>query len=404
MLININILTEGSDIPDIETVFLTRPTGSDTLLMQMIGRGMRGVGCGGTETVNIVDFCDKWSSFTRWLNPKFLTEGEGELPEPVSRQSKPQELIPMELIIAVMRGIKYGNVQVTAHDASLPIGWYNVIDEEGNDEKVIVFASQEEGYLAMKADAETLKLTEEFDGAELAKTYFKGFGLTPDPDDLVNVAGFVHDMGSFPELQTFAQRDEIDPGMLAAKFNEELLPMVTTKERISEIYSSHRTIIDSLYGNRDYYERRIVDFMMYPKGDVPIGTRVEEVEREFYQLDPAPFEDSLEDILSEVLKEQASVLGENYRRPTIAWTDKPYKSYFAQYDWAIDHIKVNDVLNSRSVPRETMKFLIYHECLHQLIHGHNKEFHKLEHLYPDFMEHEHFLDYKFADFYREKAM
>lgn len=404
VLININILTEGSDIPDIETVFLTRPTGSDTLLMQMIGRGMRGVGCGGTETVNIVDFCDKWSSFTRWLNPKFLTEGEGELPEPVSRQSKPQELIPMELIIAVMRGIQYGNVQITAHDASLPIGWYNVIDEEGNDEKVIVFASQEEGYLAMKADAETLKLTEEFDGAELAKTYFKGFGLTPDPDDLVDVAGFVHDMGSFPELQTFAQRDEIDPGMLAAKFNEELLPMVTTKERISEIYSSHRTIIDSLYGNRDYYERRIVDFMMYPKGIVPIGTRVEEVEREFYQLDPAPFEDSLEDILSEVLKEQASVLGENYRRPTIAWTDKPYKSYFAQYDWAIDHIKVNDVLNSRSVPRETMKFLIYHECLHQLIHGHNKEFHKLEHLYPDFMEHEHFLDYKFADFYREKAM
>ena len=310
----------------------------------------------------------------------------------------------MELIIAVMRGIQYGNVQITAHDASLPIGWYNVIDEEGNDEKVIVFASQEEGYLAMKADAETLKLTEEFDGAELAKTYFKGFGLTPDPDDLVDVAGFVHDMGSFPELQTFAQRDEIDPGMLAAKFNEELLPMVTTKERISEIYSSHRTIIDSLYGNRDYYERRIVDFMMYPKGIVPIGTRVEEVEREFYQLDPAPFEDSLEDILSEVLKEQASVLGENYRRPTIAWTDKPYKSYFAQYDWAIDHIKVNDVLNSRSVPRETMKFLIYHECLHQLIHKHGTEFRRLERLFPDFTEHEHFLDYKFPDFYREKAM
>ena len=110
VLININILTEGSDIPDIETVFLTRPTGSDTLLMQMIGRGMRGVGCGGTETVNIVDFCDKWSSFTRWLNPKFITEGEGELPESVSRPSEPPELVPMELIIAVMRGIKYGNL------------------------------------------------------------------------------------------------------------------------------------------------------------------------------------------------------------------------------------------------------------------------------------------------------
>ena len=404
VLININILTEGSDIPDIETVFLTRPTGSDTLLMQMIGRGMRGVGCGGTETVNIVDFCDKWSSFTRWLNPKFITEGEGELPEPVSRPSEPPELIPMELIIAVMRGIKYGNLQVTAHEASLPIGWYNVIDEEGNDEKVIVFASQEDGYNAMKANEDMLKMAGDFDGAELAKEYFTGFGLTPDPDDLVDVANFVSDMGKFPELQTFAQRDEIDPGILAAKFNGELLPMVTTKERISEIYREHRNLIDSLYGNRDYYERRIVDFMMYPKGVVPLGTRVEEVEREFYKLDNEPFGESLEEILTEVITEQKSVLGENYRRPTIAWTDKPYKSYFAQYNWAIDHIKVNELLNSKSVSKDVMKFLVYHECLHQLYHGHGKEFRKLEHLYPDFTEHEHFLDYMFVDFYREKAM
>ena len=47
VLININMLTEGSDIPDINTVFLTRPTSSDTLLMQMVGRGMRGSACGG---------------------------------------------------------------------------------------------------------------------------------------------------------------------------------------------------------------------------------------------------------------------------------------------------------------------------------------------------------------------
>ena len=116
------------------------------------------------------------------------------------------------------------------------------------------------------------------------------------------------------------------------------------------------------------------------------------------------FYQSIQNLKYIVLKEQSSVLGENYRRPTIAWTDKPYKSYFAQYNWAIDHIKVNDVLNSRSVPRETMKFLIYHECLHQLIHRHGTEFRRLERLYPDFTEHEHFLDYKFPDFYREKAM
>lgn len=406
VLININILTEGSDIPNIETVFLTRPTGSDTLLMQMIGRGMRGVGCGGTKTVNIVDFCDKWSSFTRWLNPKFLLEGEGELPEPVPRQSEPPELIPMELVIAVMRGIKYGNVQVKAHEASLPIGWYNVFDEEGNDEKVIVFASQEEGYRAMKEDEEAFADASgrDFDGIEMSLQYFKGFGLEPNPDDLVDIANYTRDAGRFPEFQTFAERDVIDPGELATKFNNERLPMVDTKERIGKIYANHRNLIDNLFGNRDYYERRIVDFMMYPKGVVPIGTRIEEVERTVYKLDDEPFASSLDTILSEVIAEQTKVLGKDFKRPIIDWTDKTYRSYFAQYDATLNHIKVNMILNSKSVPRDVMKFLVYHECLHQLIHGHGDQFRKLERMYPNVEEHEHFLDYTFSDFYREKAM
>ena len=62
------------------------------------------------------------------------------------------------------------------------------------------------------------------------------------------------------------------------------------------------------------------------------------------------------------------------------------------------------ILNSKSVPRDVMKFLVYHECLHQLIHGHGDQFRKLERMYPNVEEHEHFLDYTFSDFYREKAM
>ena len=69
VLVNVNIMTEGSDVPDIDTVFLTRPTQSEGLLMQMIGRGMRGVQAGGTEKVYIVDFHDMWTVFNKWLNP-----------------------------------------------------------------------------------------------------------------------------------------------------------------------------------------------------------------------------------------------------------------------------------------------------------------------------------------------
>jgi superfamily II DNA or RNA helicase len=42
VLINIKMLTEGTDIPDVQTVFITRETKSDILLTQMIGRVLRG--------------------------------------------------------------------------------------------------------------------------------------------------------------------------------------------------------------------------------------------------------------------------------------------------------------------------------------------------------------------------
>ncbi len=47
VLINVNILSEGSDIPEIDSIFLTRPTMSSILMTQMIGRGLRGLESGG---------------------------------------------------------------------------------------------------------------------------------------------------------------------------------------------------------------------------------------------------------------------------------------------------------------------------------------------------------------------
>lgn len=42
VLVNVGIMTEGTNVPDIRTVLLTRPTLSRSLYMQMIGRGARG--------------------------------------------------------------------------------------------------------------------------------------------------------------------------------------------------------------------------------------------------------------------------------------------------------------------------------------------------------------------------
>jgi ATP-dependent helicase IRC3 len=42
VLINVEMLTEGIDLPNVQTVFLTRPTTSTILMTQMIGRALRG--------------------------------------------------------------------------------------------------------------------------------------------------------------------------------------------------------------------------------------------------------------------------------------------------------------------------------------------------------------------------
>jgi superfamily II DNA or RNA helicase len=66
VLINIKTLTQGTDIPDVQTVFITRETKSDILLTQMIGRALRGPRMGWTEKAYIVAFIDIWKYEIKW--------------------------------------------------------------------------------------------------------------------------------------------------------------------------------------------------------------------------------------------------------------------------------------------------------------------------------------------------
>lgn len=56
VLTNCNILTEGFDCPEIECLLMARPTKSQTLFIQMVGRGTRLYP--GKEYCLVIDFCD----------------------------------------------------------------------------------------------------------------------------------------------------------------------------------------------------------------------------------------------------------------------------------------------------------------------------------------------------------
>ncbi len=77
VLINVEMLTEGTDLPNVQTVFLTRPTTSTILMTQMIGRALRGQKAGGTEKAYLVSFIDNWENKINWVNPEKLHKEEG---------------------------------------------------------------------------------------------------------------------------------------------------------------------------------------------------------------------------------------------------------------------------------------------------------------------------------------
>ena len=77
VLVNVNILTEGIDLPMTKTVFLARPTVSTILMTQMIGRALRGEKAGGTSIAYIVSFVDDWNEHIAWVSPDTIFTGNG---------------------------------------------------------------------------------------------------------------------------------------------------------------------------------------------------------------------------------------------------------------------------------------------------------------------------------------
>jgi superfamily II DNA or RNA helicase len=62
-IFNYGVLTTGFDAPKTENIVICRPTFSDVLYEQIVGRGLRGPKFGGTATCTIIDFCDNYFRF-----------------------------------------------------------------------------------------------------------------------------------------------------------------------------------------------------------------------------------------------------------------------------------------------------------------------------------------------------
>jgi len=127
VLINIRMATEGTDVPDVQTVFLTRQTTSQILLTQMVGRALRGPKFGGTEKAFVVSFIDNWKHRINWATYDQLASGLPDETIPEYGKRPPLQLISIDLVRRLARQMASGiNVNPAPYKAFLPIGWYRV--------------------------------------------------------------------------------------------------------------------------------------------------------------------------------------------------------------------------------------------------------------------------------------
>ena len=127
VLINVQMLTEGTDVPDAQTVFLTRQTTSHILLKQMVGRALRGPRFGGTEDAYIVAFIDNWRQHIDWAAYDQIEEGAADDARLEYGPRPPLHLISIELVRRLARQMDSGlNIAPWPYTALLPVGWYQV--------------------------------------------------------------------------------------------------------------------------------------------------------------------------------------------------------------------------------------------------------------------------------------
>lgn len=256
-IVNVNILTEGTDLPKTQTVFLTRPTKSKILMTQMVGRALRGTKAGGTEKAFIVSFIDNWDDLVAWQSPDVLFN-DGILPD---QKHTPQQrdyavqLISIEMLqqFALLADTFANTTKLQNLPAILriPVGWYGFDLEHKyeNEEpdirshKVLVFQHHKEAFDALSSNIESifkkydynkntkLEGTEKQDLLTEVKQRFFDIIEYPEPKikerDLRYFVDYYEANQALPPYFTFEERDALDITSLA---NE----MIKRDFRISE--------------------------------------------------------------------------------------------------------------------------------------------------------------------------
>lgn len=423
VLVNVEMVTEGVDVPGIRTVFLARPTSSEILMRQMIGRALRGPAAGGTEHAYLVSFEDHWKHYTEWESPFDLVPDvqlEAErADEAASVETAPNEApvpveiveaIPWDLVTIAARELRRLRAEAPAFAfEAVPYGWYVFEDEGGEDQAefrhiVPYYAHQLScweaafDHLWTQPSTTVASLTAD----DLEDFFFDCDDPRPSVRDIEHAIELRARGGDRPAPIPFADRAKSDPLTLAQRILDGNLRRNEQTEMVDRAYEDplaravyptrqlFAEAVDAATRNLERPQERVV----MPKA-VPIFEQSDE-----RLLTPGPHYD-LQELFDEMRVAGARLL-ELPALPhdgPLQWSKRILKGWYAKAYWdrSTPHghgrIRVNRLLDSPEVPRDVMIWLLWHEYLHlHLKAGHTATFRQLERRWPGCVEAERFLD------------
>jgi superfamily II DNA or RNA helicase len=273
VLINVKMLTEGTDVPDVETVFITRQTTSSILLTQMIGRALRGKRAGARpnkDVANIVFFVDNWNRVLNFASPD--EEGLLDDSETRVRGRYPVQYIAINLIEDLSRKIDSGIVFSDQPYLDLiPVGWYEtevLIDVQGETsaykEYIIVYQNTQHCFINLVDsidqelspiwEDESLDLksvqplvtswVERYFGSERHGSH-QAFDL-----DVIKIARHIAQTKEHPRFYSFADRDKHDLSKFASEIVRQRMDDLTIDDLLIQEFQSSDRLWQSFY--RDY--------------------------------------------------------------------------------------------------------------------------------------------------------
>lgn len=282
VLVNVNILTEGVDLPQTKTVFLARPTVSTILMTQMIGRALRGTKAGGTDLAYIVSFIDNWNEHIAWVNPDSLFIGENEFVDNVA------EKVQHELrLIAISKIEEFAAILDNSLDTSkleqidfikrVPIGMYSFsyIDENGMESsyQIMIYDSTKKAYeefinalpevfsaFSCEDEYPSQSILEEME-AQCRDTFFLG-DMIPNYEkkDVIRLLKYYAQYESAPKFYLFddIDRDKLDLGKIAKYIYEEDMGISKKTEYINSLWDEAQDpILRNFFGKKLYFKSQL---------------------------------------------------------------------------------------------------------------------------------------------------